>query len=218
VLRLFAIFWLAYSAYCKYKGNLLLHCGGASGLLLDQVLTLCMPQVQCHIRIKAISIWFSREMFCHAWPARQARPLLLSHGHANLASVVLHAISACHCITGERRKRQQAASLGVSPTVVARSQMSARSVAQQQVLTQRQRREGPAAVAQQAAAEKLQMEQQALERDYEQLRQERLRSVSTTYDSTYGSYGNSVLVDVSNAFECLSKWGKVLSTWSSKIV
>jgi len=102
--------------------------------------------------------------------------------------------------------------------VVARSQMSARSVAQQQVLTQRQRREGPAAVAQQAAAEKLQMEQQALERDYEQLRQERLRSVSTTYDSTYGSYGNSVLVDVSNAFECLSKWGKVLSTWSSKIV
>ncbi|KAL0041733.1 hypothetical protein WJX79_002608 [Trebouxia sp. C0005] len=76
---------------------------------------------------------------------------------------------------GERRKRQQAASLGVSPTVVARSQMSARSVAQQQVLTQRQRWEGPTAVAQQAAAEKLQMEQQALERDYEQLRQERLR-------------------------------------------
>jgi len=56
------------------------------------------------------------------------------------------------------------------------------------VLTQRQRREGPAAVAQQAAAEKLQMEQQALERDYEQLRQERLRSVR-----------NSMLVDV----ECL---------------
>jgi len=73
----------------------------------------------------------------------------------------------------------------VSPTVVARSQMSACSVAQQQVLTQRQRREGPAAVAQQAAAEKLQMEQQALERDYEQLRQEQLRSVS-----------NSVRVDV----------------------
>jgi len=72
--------------------------------------------------------------------------------------------------------------------VVARSQMSARSVAQQQVLTQRQRREGPTAVAQQAAAEKLQMEQQALERDYEQLRQERLRSVR-----------NSMLVDV----ECL---------------
>ncbi len=63
--------------------------------------------------------------------------------------------------------------------------MSARSVAQQQVLTQRQRRDNPAAVAQQAAAEKLQMEQQALERDYEQLRQERLRSVR-----------NSMLVDV----------------------
>ena len=94
---------------------------------------------------------------------------------------------------GERRKRQQAASLGVSPTVVARSQMSARNVAQQQVLTQRQRREAPAAVAQQAAAEKLQMEQQALERDYEQLRQDRLRSV-----------GNSMLVNV-NLSQSLSK-------------
>lgn len=76
---------------------------------------------------------------------------------------------------GERRKRQQAASLGVSPTLVARSHMSARSVAQQQVLTQRQQQQGPTAAAQQAAAEKLQMEQQALERDYEQLRQEKLR-------------------------------------------
>ena len=54
--------------------------------------------------------------------------------------------------------------------------MSARSVAQQQVLTQRgQQREGAAAVAQRAAAEKLQLEQQALERDYAQLRQEQLR-------------------------------------------
>ena len=77
--------------------------------------------------------------------------------------------------TGERQKRQQAASLGVSPTVVARSQMSARSVAQQQVLTQRRQRDGAAAVAQRAAAEKLQLEQQALERDYEQLRVEKLR-------------------------------------------
>lgn len=77
--------------------------------------------------------------------------------------------------TGERRKRQQAASLGVSPTLVARSNMSARSVAQQQVLTQRQQRESAAAVAQRAAAEKLQLEQQALERDYEQLRRDQLR-------------------------------------------
>lgn len=53
--------------------------------------------------------------------------------------------------------------------------MSARSLAQQQVLTQRQQQQGPTAAAQQAAAEKLQMEQQALERDYEQLRQEKLR-------------------------------------------
>lgn len=82
-----------------------------------------------------------------------------------------------NAFTGERQKRQQAASLGVSPTLVARSQMSARSVAQQQVLTQRQQQEGAAAVAQRAAAEKLQLEQQALERDYEQLRREQLRFV-----------------------------------------
>ena len=80
-------------------------------------------------------------------------------------------------LPGERHKRQQAATLGVSPTLVARSQMSARSMAQQQVLAQRQQREGAAAVAQMAAAEKLQLEQQALERDYEQLRQEQLRFV-----------------------------------------
>ena len=80
-----------------------------------------------------------------------------------------------NAFTGERHKRQQAATLGVSPTLVARSQMSARSVAQQQELTQRQQREGAAAVAQRAAAEKLQLEQQALERDYEQLRREQLR-------------------------------------------
>lgn len=77
--------------------------------------------------------------------------------------------------TGERRKRQQAASLGVGPTLVARSNMSARSVAQQQVLTQRQQRESAAAVAQRAAAEKLQLEQRELERDYEQLRLDQLR-------------------------------------------
>ena len=100
--------------------------------------------------------------------------------HASVAWFCCTPSALAHCITGERRKRQQAASLGVSPTVVARSQMSARSVAQQQVLTQRQRRDNPAAVAQQAAAEKLQMEQQALERDYEQLRQERLRSVRSS--------------------------------------
>ena len=82
-----------------------------------------------------------------------------------------------NAFSGERQKRQQAASLGVSPTLVARSQMSARSVAQQQVLTQRQQREGAAAVAQRAAAEKLQLEQQALERDYEQLRREQVRFV-----------------------------------------
>ena len=82
-----------------------------------------------------------------------------------------------NAFTGERHKRQQAASLGVSPTLVARSHMSARSVAQQQVLTQRQQREGPAAVAQRAAADKLRLEQRALARDYEQLRQEQLRLV-----------------------------------------
>ena len=78
---------------------------------------------------------------------------------------------------GERQKRQQAASLGVSPTVVARSQMSACGIAQQQVLTQRQQQEDATAVAQKAAAEKLQLEQQALERDYEQLRLEKQRSL-----------------------------------------
>ena len=83
-------------------------------------------------------------------------------------------MNACCPYVGERRKRQQAANLGVSPTLVARSQMSARSVAQQQVLIQRQRREGPTAAAQRAAAEKLQLEQQALERDYAQLREEQL--------------------------------------------
>ena len=48
-------------------------------------------------------------------------------------------------------------------------------MAQQQVLTQRQQWDAAAAVAQQAAAEKLQLEQQALERDLQQLRQDQAR-------------------------------------------
>ena len=48
-------------------------------------------------------------------------------------------------------------------------------MAQQQVLTQRQQWDAAAAVAQQAAAEKLQLEQQTLERDLQQLRQDQAR-------------------------------------------
>lgn len=76
---------------------------------------------------------------------------------------------------GERQKRQQAAKLGVTPTLVAQPQVSAKTVAQQQVLTQQQQWEAAAVVAQQAAAEKLQLEQQALERDLLQLRQDQAR-------------------------------------------
>ena len=82
--------------------------------------------------------------------------------------------------TGERQKRQQAAKLGVTPTLVARPQASARTVAQQQVLNQRQQWDA-AAMAQQAAAEKLQLEQQALERDLQQLRQDQARCPHTTF-------------------------------------
>lgn len=84
-------------------------------------------------------------------------------------------------VTGERQTRQQAAKLGVTPTLVARPQASARTVAQQQVLNQRQQWEAAAAVAQQAAAEKLQLEQRALERDLQQLRQDQARCAHTTF-------------------------------------
>ena len=77
--------------------------------------------------------------------------------------------------TGERQKRQQAATLGVTPTLVAQPHVSPQAVAQQQVLTQHQQWEEAAAVAQQAAAEKLQLEQAALERDFQQLRQDQAR-------------------------------------------
>lgn len=59
--------------------------------------------------------------------------------------------------------------------MVAQPHVSAQSVAQQQVLTQQHQWEAAAEVAQQAAAEKLQIEQAALEKDFRQLREDQAR-------------------------------------------
>ena len=119
----------------------------------------------------------------HAFPRTFCLHSFLFHFFLFHSSLFMSPVSVCftrHGHTGERRKRQQAATLGVSPTLVARPHVSARSLAQQQVLAQHQQQGSAAAVAQRAAAEKLQMEQRALERDYEQLRRDQLRCAHIT--------------------------------------